>query len=71
MQSMVKGENAVPVVQKIAPEQLAGAYSALPDATPELGEQFVGLIKDFIRGYIDIAQKQGLPYNDINGISDE
>ena len=71
MQSMVKGENAVPVAQKITPEQLAGAYSALPDATPELGEQFVGLINDFIEGYIDIAQKQGLPYNGINGISNK
>ena len=60
MQSMVKGENAVPALQSISPEQLAGAYSTLPGATPELGEQFSDLIKNFIRDYIDIAQKQGL-----------
>ena len=60
MQSMVKGENAVPTLQSISPEQLAGAYSTLPGATPELGGQFSDLIKNFIRDYIDIAQKQGL-----------
>ena len=60
MQSMVKGENAVPALQSISPEQLAGAYSTLPGATPELGGQFSELIKNFIRDYIDIAQKQGL-----------
>ncbi len=60
MQSMVKGENAVPALQSISPEQLAGAYSTLPGATPELGGQFSDLIKNFIRDYIDIAQKQGL-----------
>ena len=60
MQNIVKGENAVPAMPQITLEQLAGAYSALPGATPELGEQFEGLIKDFIRGYMDIAQKQGL-----------
>ena len=60
MQSMVKGENAVPALQSISLEQLAGAYSTLPGATPELGGQFSDLIKNFIRDYIDIAQKQGL-----------
>ena len=60
MQSMVKGENAVPALQSISPEQLAGAYSTLQGATPELGGQFSDLIKNFIRDYIDIAQKQGL-----------
>ena len=60
MQTIVKGENAVPAMPQLTLEQLAGAYSALPGATPELGEQFEGLIKDFIRGYMDIAQKQGL-----------
>ena len=60
MESMVKGENAVPAVQKISLEQLAGAYSTLPGAMPELGTQFAELIKNFIRDYIDIAQKQGL-----------
>jgi hypothetical protein len=60
MQSMVKGENAAPALQSITLEQLAGAYSTLPGATPELGEQFSGLIKNFIRDFMDIAQKQGL-----------
>ena len=60
MQSMVKGENAVPALQSISLEQLAGAYSTLPGATPELGGQFSDLIKNFIGDYIDIAQKQGL-----------
>ena len=67
MQSMVKGENAVPAVQRITLEQLAGAYSTLPGATPELGEQFSILIKDFIMGYMNIAQTQGLT----NGNPDE
>ena len=67
MQSMVKGENAVPAVQRITLEQLAGAYSTLPGATPELGEQFSILIKDFIMGYMKIAQTQGLT----NGNPDE
>ena len=60
MQSMVKGENVVPALQSISPEQLAGAYSTLPGATPELGGQFSDLIKNFIRDFMDIAQKQGL-----------
>lgn len=60
MQSVVKGENAAPVVQSITLEQLAGAYSTLPGATPELGAQFSELIKNFIKDFIDIAQKQGL-----------
>lgn len=67
MESMVKGENAVPAVQTISLEQLAGAYSTLPGAMPELGTQFAELIKNFIRDYIDIAQKQGLA----NGCPDE
>ena len=67
MQSMVKGENAVPAIQRITLEQLAGAYSTLPGATPELGEQFSILIKDFIMGYMNIAQTQGLT----NGNPDE
>ena len=67
MQSMVKGENAVPAVQRITLEQLAGAYSTLPGATPELGEQFSILIKDFIIRYMAILQKQGLT----NGNPDE
>lgn len=67
MQSIVKDENAVPAVQRITLEQLAGAYSTLPGATPELGEQFSILIKDFIIGYMAILQKPGLT----NGSPDE
>ena len=67
MENMVKGENAVPAVQMISLEQLAGAYSTLPGATPDLGTQFAGLIKNFIRDFMDITQKQGLT----NGNPDE
>lgn len=67
MESVVKGGNATPAVQTISLEQLTRAYSTLPGGTPELGEQFSGLVEDFIRGYIDIVQKQGLT----NGNSDE
>ena len=67
MESVVKGENAVPAVQAISLEQLAGAYSILPGATPDLGTQFAELIKNFIRDFMDIAQKQGLT----NGNLDE
>lgn len=67
MENMVKGENAVPAVQTISLEQLAGAYSTLPGATPDLGTQFAGLIKNFIRDFMNIAQKQGLT----NGNLDE
>ena len=68
MGSTVKGENAVPTMQMITPEQLAEAYATLPGALPELGEEFMGLAKDFICGYMDIAQKQGLLEN---GLSDK
>ena len=67
MENMVKGENAIPAVQMISLEQLAGAYSTLPGATPDLGTQFAELIKNFIRDFMDIAQKQGLT----NGNLDE
>jgi len=60
MKNMVKGSGQQPLAPQITFEQLAGAYSTLPGATPELGKQFSGLIENFIRGYIDIAQKQGL-----------
>ena len=67
MENMVKGQNAVPMVQTISLEQLAEAYSTLPGVTPDLGTQFAGLIKNFIRDFMDIAQKQGLT----NGKLDE
>jgi len=71
MRSMTKGENAPQAIQPIQIEQLSGAYSALTGATPELGEQFSGLIKDFISGYIEIAQKQGLAPEDSHGSADQ
>ena len=67
MENMVKGQNAVPMVQTISLEQLAEAYSTLPGVTPDLGTQFAGLLKNFIRDFMDIAQKQGLT----NGKLDE
>ena len=60
MKNIVKGSSEQSLVPHITFEQLAGTYSTLPGATPELGKQFSGLIEDFIKGYIDIAQKQGL-----------
>ena len=68
MENTVKGEKAVPTMQMITPEQLAEVYSLLPGASLGLGEQFMGLAKDFICGYMDIAQKQGLLEN---GLSDK
>ena len=67
MKNIVKGSSEQSLVPQITFEQLTGAYSTLPGATPELGKQFSGLIEDFIKGYIDIAQKQGLT----NGNLDE
>ena len=67
MQSMMKGSSAQPLMPQITFEQLAGAYSTLPGATSELGTQFAELIKNFIRDFMDIAQKQGLT----NGNLDE
>ena len=55
MQSMMKGSSAQPLMPQITFEQLAGAYSTLPGATPELGTQFAELIKNFIRDFMDIA----------------
>lgn len=60
METMTKGSGARSLTPQIPLEQLAGVYSALPGGTPKLGEQFSGLIRDFIMGYIEIAQKQGL-----------
>ena len=60
MKNMVKGSGQQPLMPQITFEQFAGAYSTLPGATPELGKQFSGLIENFIRDFMDIAQKQGL-----------
>ncbi len=67
METMEKGGAEQPLMPQISLEQLAEGYSTYTGATLELGEQFSGLIKDFIEGYIDIAQKQGLT----NGTPDE
>ena len=60
MKNIAKGSSEQSLVPQITFEQLAGAYSTLPGATPELGRQFSGLISNFIRYFIDIAQKLGL-----------
>ncbi len=60
MKNIVKGSSEQSLVPQITFEQLAGAYSTLPGATPELGAQFSELIKNFIKDFINIAQKQGL-----------
>ena len=60
MQGMAKGSSAQPLMPQVTLEQLAGGYSAFTGASPELGAQFSELIKNFISGYMDIAQKQGL-----------
>ena len=65
--AMEKGSAEQPLMPQISLEQLAEGYSVYTGASSELGEQFSGLIKDFIEGYIDIAQKQGLT----NGTPDE
>ncbi len=65
--AMEKGSAEQPLMPQISLEQLAEGYSVYTGASSELGEQFSRLIKDFIEGYIDIAQKQGLT----NGTPDE
>lgn len=67
METMEKGGAEQPLMPQISLEQLAEGYSTYTGASLELSEQFSGLIKDFIEGYIDIAQKQGLT----NGIPNE
>ena len=71
MQSIEKGKNAIPAVPGASPAQLAGVYSALTGASPELGQQFSGLIQNFITGFMDIAERQGLTNGDTNGISEQ
>lgn len=71
MQGIEKGKNAIPAVPSASPEQLAGVYSALTGASPELGQQFSGLIQNFITGFMDIAERQGLTNGDTNGISEQ
>jgi len=71
MKSMTKCGSAQPLMPQITLEQLAGVYSTLPGATPELGGHFAELIENFIEGYMDIAQKQGLTNDCINGIADK
>ncbi len=67
IETMEKGGAEQPLMPQISLEQLAEGYATYTGATLELGEQFSGLIKDFIQGYIDIAQKQG----QANGTPDE
>lgn len=71
MESMMKGSSAQPLTPQLTPEQLAGVYSALPGATPELGEKFVDLIQDFAKGCMEIVREQGLTNDGINEIADK
>lgn len=71
MQNMAKGQNAVPAVPDTSPAQLAGIYSALTGASPELGQQFSGLIQNFITGFMDIAEQQGLTNGNADGTSEQ
>lgn len=61
IETMEKGSREQPLMPQISLEQLAEGYSTYTGASLELGEQFSALVKNFIEGYIDIAQKQGLP----------
>lgn len=69
MLDMVKGSNSL--IPQTTLEgtlaQFAAAYSSLPNATPELSEQFSELFRQFVKGLMDIIQRQGLT----NGIPDE
>jgi len=71
IQKMTKGENEAPGIRPIQIDQLSGAYSVLTGATPELGKEFSGLVRDFISGYMKIAQKQGLMPEGENGFANQ
>lgn len=71
MENMTKGSNEQPLMPQVTLEQLAEMYSTFPGATPKLGGQFSTLIKDFVTGYMDIAQKQGLTNDGITGNADK
>jgi len=71
MKSITKGGSVQPLMPQITLEQLAGVYSTLPGATPELAGRFAELIENFIKDYMDIARKQGLTNDCINGIADK
>ncbi len=71
MENMTKGSNEQPLMPQVTLEQLAEMYSTFPGATPKLGGQFSTLIKDFVTGYMDIAQKQGLTDDGITGNADK
>lgn len=71
MENMMKGSGAQPLVPQITLEQLAGVYSTLPGATPELGEKFVSLIQNFAKGYMEIVREQGLTNDGVNEITDK
>jgi len=71
IENMTKGSGARPLMPQITLEQLAGVYSAFPGATPELAEQFSGLINNFTTGFMDIARKQGLTNDSSSGNPDK
>ena len=67
IENMEKGSGAQPLMPQISLEQLAEGYATYTGASLKLGEQFSDLVKNFITGFADIAQKQGLT----DGIPDE
>ena len=67
IENMEKGSNAQPLMPQITLEQLAEGYATYTGTSLKLGEQFSDLVKNFITGFADIAQKQGLT----DGIPDE
>lgn len=71
METMGKGSSEQPLMPQISLDQLAEGYAVLTGAPLKLGEQFSGLVKDFVFGFADIAQKQGLADNGIIEITDQ
>lgn len=71
IENMTKGSSAQPLIPQITLEQLAEGYAAFTGASLELGKQFSDLVKNFILGFIAIAQEQGLTNDDISRSIDQ
>lgn len=71
MENMTKGGSAVPLMPRLQLDQLSKAYSIQTGAPVELGEQFAGLVGDFITGFMNIAEQQGLTGRSDDGNADE
>lgn len=63
IENVEKGSGAQPLIPQIGLEQLAEGYATLTGSPLKLGGQFSELVKNFILGFVDIAQKHGLPDN--------